>query len=118
MPHCAPQEYHTENDGQGSNYRRTSHFNNLLETEFQSERKQKHDNSDLCPNLNTVHILYRRSILKMRSGDKTSHYVTQDERLFQAPEKKGYKTGHDQYHGQILYQRGDMLFHNSTIFSL
>ena len=64
-------QYHTEDNRTGRYNRRTSHLHQFLETELQSQRKQKEDDTNLRPCLDIIRIYHRRSKREMRTTDKT-----------------------------------------------
>ena len=53
-----PQQYHTKDDGAGSDDSRTSDFYDFLKTELQTKSKQQEDNANIRPCLNVGGIHY------------------------------------------------------------
>jgi hypothetical protein len=69
--HKHTDQYHAEDNRTGRYDRRTSHLHQFLEAEFQSQRKQKEDDTNLRPRLDIIRIYHRRGKRKMRTTNKT-----------------------------------------------
>ena len=75
MPDGRAQKHHAEYNGKGGNDRCRPHFEYFLEAELQSQRKQQDYDTDLCPNVDTARVMYRRGINEMRPRNKTRHNI-------------------------------------------
>ena len=103
MAHDVAQHKHTHADAAGCDERGAAHFQQLLETEFESQGEQQEDDADFGP---LLHGFRGRDAeqAQVRAHNETGDDIAQDERLFERLGDNGKDAGGDQDNGQVFYQ--------------
>ena len=102
--------HHADDNDERRDYGRSAGIEKFLETEFQSEREKKHDDSHLCPELDVFLRRDRGQISEIRAGEEAGHNVAEDDRLFYPLEKNRGDSGEDKQESQVGYEAFNLKF--------
>ncbi len=105
MTYSESGRHHAYHDYQRRHYGRSSGVEQLLEAEFESERKEQHHDSKLGPELDVAFGGHRREIFKVRAGEKSCDDVAEHDRLFQPFEQHGHYCAQYEDECKVGYER-------------